>query len=95
MLSLSAARQLITTLALPGEPIPVALTEALGLVLAEAVVADVDLPPFDRATVDGLAFRVADAHAGVALRLISPKGYRSGKSAPPCWSEGIAARTDI
>ncbi len=78
MLSLSTARQLITTLALPGEPISVALTEAVGLVLTEPVVADVDLPPFDRATVDGLALRVADAHAGVALRLISSKGYRSG-----------------
>lgn len=78
MLSLTAARQLITTMALPGEPISVALTEALGLVLAESAVADVDLPPFDRSTVDGLAFRVADAHAGVALRLVSSKGYRSG-----------------
>lgn len=78
MLSLSNARQSITTLAVPGEPIPVALTEALGLVLAEPVVADVDLPPFDRATIDGLAVRVADANSGVSFRLVNTKSYRSG-----------------
>ena len=34
--------------------------EALGLALAENVVAPVDVPPFDRANVDGFAVRSAD-----------------------------------
>ena len=37
-----------------------ALGEALGRVLAEDVVAEVDVPGFDRASVDGFAVRAAD-----------------------------------
>ena len=37
-----------------------ALADALGRVLAEDVVADSDLPPFDRAQMDGYAVRFAD-----------------------------------
>ena len=43
----------------PGiESVP--LSEALGRVLAEDVVSPVDVPPFDRATVDGYALRAED-----------------------------------
>ena len=44
--------------ALPGER--VALGDALGRVLAYDVVAPIDVPPFDRANVDGFALRAAD-----------------------------------
>ncbi|HEY9401811.1 MAG TPA: hypothetical protein VIQ24_03900, partial [Pyrinomonadaceae bacterium] len=43
---------------LPAEE--VALAGARGRVLAEDVVADTDLPPFDRALMDGYAVRAAD-----------------------------------
>jgi putative molybdopterin biosynthesis protein len=43
---------------LPGEM--VALTAALGRVLAADVTAPIDVPPFDRANVDGFALRSAD-----------------------------------
>lgn len=44
-----------------------ALGDALGLALAEDVVAPIDVPPFDRANVDGFAVRSADlAEAGEA-----------------------------
>ncbi|HKP72186.1 MAG TPA: gephyrin-like molybdotransferase Glp [Pyrinomonadaceae bacterium] len=46
---------------LPAEA--VALAEARGRVLAEDVVADTDLPPFDRALMDGYAMRAADTNA--------------------------------
>lgn len=46
------------TAALPVEK--VALADALGRVLAEDIVADSDLPPFDRAQMDGYAVRSAD-----------------------------------
>ena len=55
---------------LPAET--VALAEARGRVLAEDVVADTDLPPFDRALMDGYAVRAADtegARAGAPVRL--------------------------
>ena len=44
--------------ALPAEPR--GLAAALGCVLAEDVAADLDLPPFDKALVDGYAVRSAD-----------------------------------
>jgi len=43
---------------MPGET--VALAEALGRVLAADVTAPIDVPPFDRANVDGFALRSAD-----------------------------------
>jgi putative molybdopterin biosynthesis protein len=43
---------------LPAESVK--LTQALGRVLAQDVVAPIDVPPFDRANVDGFALRAAD-----------------------------------
>ncbi|HEV3122842.1 MAG TPA: molybdopterin biosynthesis protein [Isosphaeraceae bacterium] len=43
---------------LAGEPVP--LAETLGRVLAEDVVAEVDVPGFDRSNVDGFAVRAAE-----------------------------------
>jgi molybdopterin molybdotransferase len=49
----------------------VELSQAFGRVLAEAVHADRDYPPFDRATRDGFAVRAADAAApGAQLQCI-------------------------
>lgn len=49
----------------------VALEDALGRILAEEVRADIDLPPFDRARMDGYAVRSADvATAPVQLRVL-------------------------
>lgn len=46
----------------------VATAESLGLVLSRSVVADRDYPPFNRATMDGFAVRVAHAGRTVAVR---------------------------
>jgi molybdopterin molybdotransferase len=52
-------------------PQPVLLSDALGTVLAEDVVADRDVPPFRNSAMDGYAVRSADvAHANVRLRVI-------------------------
>ena len=49
----------------------VLLTDALGRVLAEDVASDVDLPPFDRAAMDGYAVRASDvATAPVVLEVV-------------------------
>ena len=52
----------------PGEVETVDLLAGLGRVLAEAIVADRDFPPFDRATRDGYAVRAIDL-AGVKSTL--------------------------
>ena len=48
----------------------VSLSELSGRVLAEDIVADSDMPPFDRSQMDGFALRSADvANAPVELRI--------------------------
>ena len=59
----------ILSLAEPIEPIEVSLVDALGMVMAESAVADVDLPPFDRASSDGYAVRASEARPGQLLRV--------------------------
>jgi molybdopterin molybdotransferase len=49
----------------------VALAETLGLVIAEDVAADLDLPPFDKSLVDGYAIRAGDLTApGQRFRVV-------------------------
>ena len=74
MLSVAEARTRILKRAEPGDAIEVPLPEALGLVLAEPAVADVDMPPFDRAGFDGYAVRAEDAVQGAYLHVVGLKG---------------------
>ena len=83
MLPVSEAIRIIQeqTRRLPVESIP--LTAARGRVLAEDVIADTDLPPFDRALMDGYAVRAADTiGAPVRLRIVGEaaagRGFRRG-----------------
>lgn len=55
-----AAREAIASLDLTPAPEPVPLAEARGRVLAERVDADLDVPGFDRASMDGYAVRARD-----------------------------------
>ena len=69
------ARETIASLDLAPEAEAVPLREARGRVLAERVDADLDVPGFDRASVDGYALRAADTFGAdeadpVALRLV-------------------------
>jgi len=67
-------------------------TPALGLVLAEAIAADIDSPPFDKALVDGYAVRSADLQAPpCTLRLIG-EVLAGATSAPPQVEAGTACR---
>ena len=57
----------------------VQLQDALGRVLAEDVVADSDLPPFDRSQMDGYAVRAEDAKsAPVRLRIVGESAAGRG-----------------
>src|ERR687896_515873 len=59
----------------------VALDEALGRVLAEDVLADSDLPPFDRAQMDGYAVRSEDLREAPArLRVVGEAAAGRGWS---------------
>ncbi|MEM8506658.1 MAG: molybdopterin molybdotransferase MoeA [Bacteroidota bacterium] len=53
----------------------VPLQESLGKLLAEAIVADRDFPPYDRSTRDGIAIRYTDSQAGASSLPIQGIAY--------------------
>ncbi len=65
MLSVAQAQALVLQQARPLSPQTLPLTPAaLGLVLAEDVASDIDMPPYDKAMMDGYAVRSADLAEG-------------------------------
>ncbi len=79
MLSVAEAIQIVRqqTHTLPVEQ--VSLPHALGRVLAQDIVADSDLPPFDRSQMDGYAVRAVDAQAApVRLRIVGESAAGRG-----------------
>jgi molybdopterin molybdotransferase len=71
MLTVDQALAEVLARAAPRPPERLALAEALGCFLAEDVAADCDMPPFDKALVDGFAVRSADLLGGrVRLRIV-------------------------
>ena len=69
----------------------VGLTEARNRILAEDVVADSDLPPFDRSQMDGYAMRAADAvNVPVSLRIAGESA--AGRGWHHELNEGTAVR---
>ena len=68
MISVSEAQTLVMQHARPLAPVTVPLAaEALGMVLAEDVASDLDMPPYDKAMMDGYAVRSADLETGNAV----------------------------
>jgi molybdopterin molybdotransferase len=91
MISVSEAVQIVKdqTTALPTEL--VALPNSRGRVLAQDIFADSDLPPFDRAQMDGYAVRAADVQSPpVRLRIVGESA--AGKGWHHNMSEGEAVR---
>jgi molybdopterin molybdotransferase len=66
MLRVDEARSVILEAARPLPPETLPLASALGLVLAEDVASDLDMPPFDKSLMDGYAVVAADLAAGSA-----------------------------
>lgn len=60
MLTIDEALRAVLAEARPTPPVSVPLSAALGCGLGEDVAADIDLPPFDKALVDGYAVRSED-----------------------------------
>ena len=61
------------------DAVAVKIGETVGRVLAEDIVADTDLPPFDRSQMDGFAVRSRDtAEAPAALRIVGESAAGRG-----------------
>jgi molybdopterin molybdotransferase len=71
-LPLEEAQRFVLSHCAPLDVVEVALSDALGLVLAEPVVAAIDVPPFANTSMDGYAVRAADtATAPVELPVVA------------------------
>ncbi len=65
MLSVTEAKAIVLDQARSLSPVPLSLgADALGRVLAEDVASDLDMPPYDKALMDGYAVRAADLPQG-------------------------------
>ena len=69
-----------------------ALRDAVGRVLAEDIVAPVDVPPFDNSAVDGYAVRAADLQAAGETRLAIVDRVTAGRAADHALKTGEAIR---
>jgi molybdopterin molybdotransferase len=80
MLTIAEALEAVLDAARPLRPRSVPIDDALGLVLAGAVAADLDSPPFDRVMVDGYAVRASDFSAvPVPVRLTVVEDVPAGR----------------
>lgn len=75
-----------------GETEMIALAEADGRVLAEEVIAGLDLPPFANSAVDGYAVRFADLATEGESRLRLAGRIAAGSDAAGVAAEGVAVR---
>lgn len=79
MISVADAIQIVKKQTRPLPPERVALADALGRFLAEDIIADSDLPPFDRSQMDGYAVKAADTQsAPVRLRIVGESAAGRG-----------------
>jgi len=79
MISVSEAIQIVKDQTRALEPEQIALANSLGRYLAEDIIADCDLPPFDRSQMDGYAVRAADiATAPAKLKIVGESAAGRG-----------------
>src|SRR5215204_2831680 len=94
MISVEKALKIVTreTRSLKPERIP--LDESIGRVLAEDIVADTDMPPFDRSQMDGYAVKAADTeYAPVTLKLVGESAAGRGWYKPLMRGEAVRIMT--
>jgi molybdopterin molybdotransferase len=92
MLSVADAQKIVLDAAAPLAPVTVRLDAAtLGLVLAEDVVSDLDMPPFTKAMMDGYAVRSGDLPSGVGELAVVDE-ITAGQTPSRVLSAGQAAR---
>lgn len=103
MLSFESAYQLVLEQTPNPETETVGLLAAVGHILAEPLVADMDVPPFDRAAMDGFALRSEDSRDGpfdlkiigeVAAGTISPLSVAAGQAIQIMTGAAVPAGAD-
>jgi len=91
MIDIAQALSLISEQARPLPPAPMPIGDAVGLVLAEDIVSDIDSPPFDKALMDGYAVVASDVQQGQAeLRVLEE--VTAGKTPAHSLVPGTATR---
>jgi molybdopterin molybdotransferase len=82
--SVAEALEAILSHFAPLEVVQIALPDALGLVLAEDVESDMDIPPFDNSSMDGYAVQAADTQdaSNSTPRQLKVVGYLPAGGAP-------------
>jgi molybdopterin molybdotransferase len=94
MISVAEAVQIVRQRTPVLETEKVELPKALGRVLAQEVVADSDLPPFDRSQMDGYAVQAADTtSAPVSLRIAGESAAGKGWHHPMNSGEAVRIMT--
>jgi molybdopterin molybdotransferase len=83
MIELKEALQIVLDAAQPLGAERVELRDALGRILAEDVAADMDMPPFDKATMDGYACRRADLGHPLTVIETIPAGRVPARAVGP------------
>jgi len=82
MISVADALHLVLQHCAPLAPATISpVMDALGLVLAEDVASDLDMPPFDKAMMDGYAVRRSDVSEGIPLMVAAE--VMAGQVPPP------------
>ncbi len=90
MIEPDQAWRIVTSAAAPRSALPHDLTDALGLVLAEDIRADRDMPPADRSAMDGYAVRAKDI-ASPPTQLSICGEVAAGSAAAPHVDNGSCA----
>ncbi|MEZ6084840.1 MAG: molybdopterin molybdotransferase MoeA [Phycisphaerae bacterium] len=83
LISIAEAQRIVLDHVAIAPTVSMELVPALGLTLAEDIACDIDMPPFDKAMMDGFAIRSADtAQAGATLKVIDhlAAGGKASKS---------------
>ncbi|HEV8587275.1 MAG TPA: hypothetical protein VGQ72_00255, partial [Pyrinomonadaceae bacterium] len=79
MISVSQAVKIVLSSVTPLPEEKIALEDSLGRILQQDIIADTDLPPFDRAQMDGYALRAADvANTPARLRIVGESAAGAG-----------------
>ncbi|HKZ80781.1 MAG TPA: gephyrin-like molybdotransferase Glp [Pyrinomonadaceae bacterium] len=79
MISVAEAIRIVLANTLPLSPESVRLDSLMGRILAQDIIADSDLPPFDRSQMDGYAVRAADVkQAPTSLRVVGESAAGRG-----------------
>ncbi|GFP32823.1 molybdopterin molybdotransferase, partial [Candidatus Hakubella thermalkaliphila] len=85
MLSPERALQIVLDQAYLLEPVELRLLDSRGMTLAEEIVSDMDIPPFDNSAMDGFAIRSPDTSGASIHNPVRLKGLEEDRPAghPP------------